>query len=87
MNMYVHPEYPAISNGILQNVNECQTFGSGKATQICQEMLANLKETFKYVKQVHVPDSMNLPRRWREIWGNCNLTDERSLLQKAVETS
>lgn len=41
---------------------ECQTFGSGEA-EICQEMLANLKETFKYVKQVHVPESMNLPRR------------------------
>ena len=34
-----------------------------RSTEICQEMLANLKETFKYVKQVHVPESMNLPRR------------------------
>mmetsp|Transcript_47057 Transcript_47057/g.102473 ORF Transcript_47057/g.102473 Transcript_47057/m.102473 type:complete len:432 (-) Transcript_47057:101-1396(-) len=31
------------------------------STKAQKEMLANLKETFKYVKQVHVPESMNLP--------------------------
>ena len=54
----VHLEYQEVSNG------SCRMSDFWvRSTEICQEMLANLKETFKYVKQVHVPESMNLPRR------------------------